>query len=149
MTPEAAQAIRELTAELNDLNAELREQSKTSKRRLVGGAIAAGLAGVAVLAVGAVMVLGLAVIQANQAEIKLLGELQLTESLRRERDVLEHRIKQEDCVVRPINEVIEKRINAHTREPIPLCDPEPAIAQLRQEREALDRAMYHPQGGTP
>lgn len=155
MSPEAAAAIRGLTAELNALNNELKKQSQASRRRLFSVVVAAALYGASVLSVGGLMLLGLSVVEDNQADIKLLGELQLTESLRRERDVLDHRIKQEDCVVRPINEVIEKRINTRVDEPIELCDPEPAIAQLQAERMTLERviaereAMYHQQEEMP
>lgn len=132
MTPEAAEAIRGLTTELRQLNVALSEQNKTSRRRLIRAMVVAGLAAALVLVVGVGMLVGLSVIQENQAEIKTLGQRQITETLRRERDVLEHRIKQEDCVVRPINEVIEKRINMRIDEPIELCDPEPALAQLER-----------------
>lgn len=154
MTPEAAEAIRGLTTELRQLNVALSEQNKTSRRRLIRAMVVAGLAAALVLVVGVGMLVGLSVIQENQAEIKTLGQRQITETLRRERDVLEHRIKQEDCVVRPINEVIEKRINMRIDEPIELCDPEPALAQLERDRETLDRviaereAIYEQPGGT-
>lgn len=124
------EAIRGLAAELHDLNATLIEQNRTSRRRLLRATVAAVLASAAVLGVGVVMILGM-------YEIKHLGHLQFTETLRREHDVLDHQLKQERCVVRVLNEVLEKRINNPTGEPIALCDPEPAIASLERRAEVL------------
>jgi hypothetical protein len=61
----------------------------------------------------------------------------LNESQRNEASELQHRIKQEECVIRVLNEVVEKRINARTEEPIGLCDPEPAIEDLRRRLDEL------------
>lgn len=63
------------------------------------------------------------------------------DGLRRERSELQHRIRQEECVIRPLSEVIENRINARTEKMIVLCDSEELLPDLRERFNRLDEKL--------
>ncbi|MDQ3574286.1 MAG: hypothetical protein M3404_05090 [Actinomycetota bacterium] len=56
---------------------------------------------------------------------------------------LRHRIKQEDCVIRVLNEVIDKRINSRSSEPITLCASEEELDHLRVVLRNLEADLVH------
>jgi hypothetical protein len=62
-------------------------------------------------------------------------------SLRRERSELHHRIRQEECVIAPLNDTIRHRINARDDVAIPLCTSFELLPDLQAKLERLDRQL--------
>jgi cell division protein FtsB len=61
--------------------------------------------------------------------------------LRREASELQHRIRQEECVIGPLNDTIRHRINDRTSAVIPLCTSFEHLPDLRAKLERLDRQL--------
>lgn len=138
------EALGVVADNLAKLNATLTAQTKASRR----GRWLAGVAVFVLFVVGVSMTTSLVTVRAQNetlqeqgTEIKRQAEIELTESLRRELDVLEHRERKELCVVRPLNDVIENRINTRTDKKIELCDPEDNLEDLQVRIAELKRLI--------
>lgn len=142
---ELAKPMNALACQLGKVNQTLDKQNKASDRRTRLGAIAAVVSVSILVIVGLSVSIGLAQIRANQREIKrqgeqiaLQGEIALTESLRRELDVTEHRLRKEDCLIRTFNEVVENRINARNPVSIKLCATDKELPDLEERITSLE-----------
>jgi hypothetical protein len=61
--------------------------------------------------------------------------------LRREASELHHRIRQEECVIGPLNDTIRHRINDRTSAVIPLCTSFEHLPDLEAKLERLNRRL--------
>lgn len=94
-----------------------------------------------------------AIVFLEQAEsnrhLQDLAEQQLETSRRVEMDTvrselsdIDHRIKQERCVIEPINQVIRQRIEDEANDArFRLCDPDEALPDLMARRDRLDARL--------
>jgi hypothetical protein len=63
------------------------------------------------------------------------------DALRREASDLHDRIRQEECVIEPLNDTIRHRINDRTSAVIPLCTSFEHLPDLRAKLDRLERLL--------
>lgn len=63
------------------------------------------------------------------------------DTVRSELSDIDHRIKQEECLIRPFRQIIRRDPAVPTREAAEFCDPDEAVPDLMARRGQLDQRL--------